>query len=122
MWKKKLVKYLSENKNTCFNVTYKCVMHQLIEVLKGKYNRDMTFKDTIDLASSICLDEYFGSIYREYPVMKTKITRTTRPENARAAFYYFSLRNTAKSTLMLQSFGILDGDKIRPEGSKYASY
>ena len=23
---------------------------------------------------------------------------------------------------MLQSFGILDGDKIRPEGSKYASY
>lgn len=29
MLKKKLVKYLSENKNTCFNVTYKCVMHGL---------------------------------------------------------------------------------------------
>ena len=23
---------------------------------------------------------------------------------------------------MLQSFGILDGDKIRPEGSRYAAY
>lgn len=122
MLKKKLVKYLSENKNTCFNVTYKCVMHQLIEVLKGKYNRDMTFKDTIDQASSICLDEYFGTIYRNYPVMKTKITRRNRAENARVAFDHFAGRKTAQSTLMLQSFGILDGDKIRPEGSKYASH
>lgn len=120
--KKKLVKYLSENKNTCFNVTYKCHMRQLIEVLKGKYNRDMTFKDTIDLASSICLDEYFGTIYPEYPVMKTKITRKNQAENVRAAFDHFAGRKSQQSTAMLQSFGILDGDKIRPEGSKYASY
>ncbi len=120
--KKKLVKYLSENKNTCFNVTYKCRMRQLIEVLKGKYNRDMTFKDTIDLASSICLDEYFGTIYPGYPVMKTKITRKNQAENVRAAFDYFAGRKSQQSTAVLQSFGILDGDKIRPEGSKYASY
>lgn len=120
--KKKLVKYLSENKNTCFNVTYKCHMRQLIEVLKGKYNRDMTFKDTIDLASSICLDEYFGTIYPGYPVMKTKITRKNQAENVRAAFDHFAGRKSQQSTAMLQSFGILEGDKIRPEESKYASY
>lgn len=120
--KKKLVKYLSENKNTCFNVTYKCHMRQLIEVLKGKYNRDMTFKDTIGMASSICLDEYFGTIYPGYPVMKTKITRKNQAENVRAAFDYFAGRKNQQATAMLQSFGILDGDKIRPEGSKYASY
>ena len=120
--RKKLIKYLSENKNTCFNVTYKCQMRQLIEVLKGKYNRDMTFKDTIDLASSICLDEYFGTIYPGFPVMKTKITRKNQAENVRAAFDYFAGRKNQQATLMLQSFGLLDGDKIRPEGSKYASY
>lgn len=120
--RKKLIKYLSENKNTCFNVTYKCQMRQLIEVLKGKYNRDMTFKDTIDLASSICLDEYFGTIYPGFPVMKTKITRKNQAENVRAAFDYFASRKNQQATLMLQSFGLLDGDKIRPEGSKYASY
>lgn len=120
--KKKLVKYLSENKNTCFNVTYKCHMRQLIEVLKGKYNRDMTFKDTIDLASSICLDEYFETIYPGYPVMKTKITRKNQAENVRAAFDYFAGRKNQQSAAMLQSFGILDEDKIHPEGSKYASY
>ena len=120
--RKKLIKYLSENKNTCFNVTYKCQMKQLIEVLKGKYNRDMTFKDTIDLASSISLDEYFGTIYPGYPVMKTKITRRNQAENVRAAFDYYAGRKNQQATAMLQSFGILDGDKIRPEGSKYASY
>lgn len=122
MLKKKLVKYLSENKNTCFNVTYKCVMHQLIEVLKGKYNRDMTFKDTIDLAASISLDEYFGTIYPGYPVMKTKITRKNQADAVRSAFDHFAGRKNQQSTQMLQSFGLLDGDKIRPEGSKYASY
>ncbi len=120
--RKKLIKYLSENKNTCFNVTYKCQMKQLIEVLKGRYNRDMTFKDTIDLASAISLDEYFGTIYPGYPVMKTKITRKNQAENVRAAFDYYAGRKNQQATLMLQSFGILDGEKIRPEGSKYASY
>ena len=120
--RKKLVKYLSENKNTCFDVVYKKVRHQLIEVLKGKYNRDSTFNDTIDLAASMCLDGYFDSIYPDFPVMKTKITRKNMADNARAAFDHFAGRKTQQSTLMLQSFGILDGDKIRPEGSKYASY
>ena len=120
--RKKLVKYLSENKNTCFDVVYKKARHQLIEVLKGKYNRDSTFNDTIDLAASMCLDGYFNSIYPEFPVMKTKITRKNMADNARAAFDHFAGRKTQQSTLMLQSFGILDGDKIRPEGSKYASY
>ena len=122
MLRKKLIKYLSENKNTCFDVVYKRERHQLIEVLKGRYNRDHTFGDTIDLAASICLDGYFNTIYPDFPVMKTKITRKNMAENVRAAFDHFAGRKTQQSTLMLQSFGILDGDKIRPEGSKYAAY
>lgn len=120
--RKKLVKYLSENKNTCFDVVYNKERNQLIEVLKGRYNRDLTFNDTIDLAASICLDGYFNKIYPDCPVMKTKITRKNMADNARAAFDHFAGRKTQQSTAMLQSFGILDGDKIRPEGSKFASY
>lgn len=120
--RKKLVKYLSENKNTCFDVMYNKERKQLIEVLKGRYNRDLTFNDTIDLAASICLDNNFNKIYPDCPVMKTKITRKNMADNARAAFDHFAGRKTQQSTAMLQSFGILDGDKIRPEGSKFASY
>lgn len=120
--RRQLIKHLSENKNTCFDVMYKKQKRQLIEVLKGRYNRDFTFKDTIDLAASICLDEYFNGKYPEYPVMKTKITRRNMADNVRKAFDYFAGRKDQLSTLMLHSFGILDGDKIKPEGSKFASY
>lgn len=120
--RKKLVKYLNENKNTCFDVSYRQARRQLVEVLKGHFRPDNSFGDTIDLAASICLDSYFNRIYPDFPVMKTRITRKNMAENARAAFDYFAGRKTQQSVLMLQSFGILDGDKIRPEGSQYASY
>ena len=113
---------VSENKNTCFNITYVRQMRQMIEVLRGKYNRDMTFKDTIDFAVSIVLDEYFCKKYPEFPVFRTKITRKNRSDNVRAAFDYFAGRKTQQAVLVLQSFGILDGDKIKPENSKYAMY
>lgn len=119
---KKLVKYLSENKNTCFDVVYKGERRRLIEVLKGRYDRDLTFGDTIDLAASLCLDGYFNAVYPDFPVMKTRITRKNMAENARAAFDHFAGRKSQQSTLILQSFGLLDGDKLRPEGSRYASY
>lgn len=120
--RKGLVKFLSENKNTCFDVVYDKERHQLIEILKGRYNRDYTFNDTMDLAASLCLDGYFDRIYPEFPVMKTKITRKNMADNARVAFDHFAGRKTQQSALMLQSFGVLDGEKIRPEGSKYAAY
>ena len=122
MFRKKLVRYLSDNVNTCFNIRYKHQTRQLIEVLRGKYKRDATFNETIDLAVSICLDDYFNEKYPDFPVFRTKITRNNMAENARAAFDHFAGRKTQQSTNMLQSFGILDGDKIKPEGSKYASY
>ena len=122
MYRKKLLKYLSDNKNTCFDVLYKGQRRQLIEILRGRFNRDMDFKDTVDLAASLCFDEYFYGKYPDYPVMKTKVTRKNMAENVRQAFDYFAGRKTQTATMMLQSFGVLDGDKIRPEASKYAAY
>ena len=39
MIRKKLIKYLSENKNTCFDIQYKGQKRQMIEVLRGRYDR-----------------------------------------------------------------------------------
>lgn len=122
IYRKKLIKFLGENKNTCFDVVYKKNKHQLIEVLKGRYRQDESFKDTIDLAASLCFDDYFNQKYPEYPVMKTKITRRNMADNARVAFDHFAGRKTQQSSMMLESFGVLDGDKIKPENSKYAAY
>lgn len=119
---KKLIRYLSENKNTCFDVVYKRERHQLIEVLKGRYNREMTFKDTIDLASSLSFDRYFCEKYPKYPVMSTRITRKNMAEAVRVAFDHFAGRKSQQSTNMLNSFGVLDEDKISTKSSKYAAY
>ena len=120
--RKILIKYLNENKNTCFDVSYKGQKKQMIEVLKGKYKPDMTFKDAVDTAASITLDDYFKEKYPKFPVLKTKITRKNMVETVRAAFDYYAGRKTQQAKLMLESFGILDENKIRPEGSMYAKY
>lgn len=122
MFSRQLVKYLSNNKNTCFNVTYQSRMKQLIEVLKGSYKPDLTFKDTIDLAASICLDEYFNRKYPEFPVMRTRVTRKNMAALARDSFDYFAGRKNQQARMMLESFGVLEDDKIKPENSKYANY
>ena len=122
MLRRKLVQYLSNNKNTCFDIIYNGEKKKMIEVLKGKYHKDSTFKDAMDMAASINLDGYFNSKYPEYPSMKTKITRKNMAENARAAFDYFAGRKTQQGALMLDSFGLIDDEKIKPEDSKYAAY
>ena len=122
MFSRQLVKYLSSNKNTCFNVTYQSQMRQLIEVLKGKYKPDLTFKDTIDLAASICFDEYFNKKYPNFPVMRTRVTRKNMATLARDSFDYFAGRKSQQAQMMLESFGVLENDKIKPENSKYANY
>lgn len=120
--KKKLSDYLGKNRNTCFDVVYKKDKKRLIDVVKGQHRPDDTFGDTFDLAASLCLDAYFDEKYKDFPRMKLKVTRKNMIELTRAAYAHFAGRKSQQSTQMLQSFCLLDGDKIHPEGSLYASY
>ncbi|WP_243186892.1 DUF6079 family protein [Clostridium muellerianum] len=122
IYKKRLTKYLSENKNTCFEVSYKGIKRQLIEVLKGKYNKDFAFKETIDAAASICLDNYFSSKYPDMPIFKTKITLKNQADTIRAGIDHFAGRTNQQSKALLESFNLLDGEKININKSKYAAY
>ncbi len=119
---KKLVKYLSDNKTTCMEAAYLGRRRPLYKVLKGRNAREMDFSETIDLAASLCLDTYFESRYPEFPVFRTKITRRNMAENVRQAFDYFAGRKTAQGAAMLESFHLLDGERICPEKSGYAAY
>lgn len=122
VYKKKLTRYLSENKNTCFDVTYKRNKKQLIEILKGKYNKDFAFKETIDAAASICLDDYFSKKYPVMPIFKTKITIQNQANSIRAGIDHFAGRSTQQSKALLESFNLIEGDKISVNNSKYAGY
>jgi len=122
IYKKRLTRYLSENKNTCFEVTYNGAKKQLIEVLKGKYNKDFAIKETIDAVASICLDNYFTAKYPNMPLFKTKITLKNQVDTIRAGIDHFAGRTNQQSKALLESFNLLDGDKITVNKSKYADY
>lgn len=122
IFKKKLTRYLSENKNTCFEVNYKGIKKQLIEVLKGKYNKDFAFKETVDMAASVCLDSYFSNKYPDMPVYKIKITIKNQADTIRAGIDHFAGRTNQQSKALLESFDLLDGERISIKNSKYATY
>lgn len=121
-FKKKLTRYLSENKNTCFEVTYKGEKKQLLEVMKGEYKASNPFKETMDLVSSICLDGWFSEKYPLYPHFKTQITLKNMAETLRAGFDRYAGRKSQQANALLESFCLLEGEKVTVANSKYAQY
>lgn len=122
VFKKKLMKYLSENKNTCFEVIYRGEKKQLLEVMKGQYKSTNPFKETIDLVSSICLDGWFSEKYPEMPQFKTQITLRNLAETIRTGIDRYAGRKSQQANAVLESFGLLDGETITVQNSKYAQY
>lgn len=121
--KAKLVRTLSAGASTMFDVGYKGTRKKLIETLSGRYNRDATFKDVIDLAAAICLDGYFCEKYPAFPRMRIKITRQNMADCLTNAYAQIAGRNTQQGRSMLMSFDLLDSDgKLKPEQSQYAQH
>ncbi len=121
-YKKLLMKYLSENKNTCFEVIYGGEKKQLLEVMKGQYKASNPFKETMDLVSSICFDNFFNELYPEIPIYKTVITLRNQADTIRAGFDRYAGRKNQQANSLLESYGLLDGENITVKNSKYAQY
>ena len=120
--KKKLTRFLSENKNTCFDVVYGGVQKQPVEIMKGTYKPENPFKETVDLVASLALDGWFTEKYPEFPIFKTTITIKNQAEAIRHAFDRFAGRKEQLGNNMLDSFGLINGENITIQNSKYAGY
>ena len=121
-YRKKLTKYFSDNKSTCFDVIYRGEKHTLLEVLKGQYKIATPFKETMDLAASVCFDGYFTAKYPDYPKFKTQITVKNQAAIIRAGIDRFGGKQERMADLLLDSFGLIDNGKITVAGSPYAKY
>ena len=119
-FKKKLIRMLNENKITWFDVIYRGEKKQMMEVMQGKYKPSNPFKETIDLVASISLDGYFTNKYPKFPRFKTQITQKNQADNVKAAFDRFAGRKGQNADMILESLGVLDGDKITVQNSSYA--
>lgn len=121
-YRKKLTKYFSDNKSTCFDVIYRGEKQTLLEVLKGQYKIATPFKETMDLAASVCFDEYFTTRYPDYPKFRTQITVKNQAAIIRAGIDRFGGKQERMADLLLDSFGLIDNGKITVAGSPYAKY
>lgn len=119
-FKKKLTRMLNENKITWFDVIYCGQRKMMKEVMKNQFKPGNPFKETMELAASICLDEWFTEKYPKYPHFKTQITVKNKGENLKYAYDRFAGRKNQTADLMLESFGLLDGDKITVQNSRFA--
>lgn len=115
-----LIRSLNDRKITSFYAEYSGKRRRLIEILRGYSRPDDTFGDTLDLAAALCLENHFKTIYPDFPVLETKITRKNLISLTREAYQYFAGKKT--SQFILRSFKVLDGDKIRPENSPFVQY
>ncbi|WP_010252922.1 DUF6079 family protein [Treponema primitia] len=122
IFKKKLLHYFSENKNTGFEVIFKGEKKQPLEIIQAKYNKDSTFVQTIDLIATICLDGCFSTLYPLTPLYKTNITLKNLSDTVRSGIEYIAGRKTQIGAAFLDSFGLIDTDSVSIKNSKYAQY
>ena len=119
-FKKKLTRMLNEHKIIWFDVIYRGQKKMMKEVMKNQCKPENPFKETMEMVASICLDEWFTEKYPKFPHFKTQITTKNKGENLRYAYDRFAGRKNQTADLMLESFGLLDGDKITVQNSRYA--
>ena len=121
VYERNLKEWLKENKNTCYDVIYKGNKNQLIQLTQGK-TKNANFKDSIDKASIICLNEFFNNLYPDFPIFKIKITKNNQADIISRAIKYFAGQKTNDSTAFIESFGLIKDGNINVENSKYAMY
>lgn len=121
-YKKAARRWIDANKISCFTVTYRGITRQIVEVLQGKRLNDKTFKEIIDMASSISLSDYFSEKYPKYPKFQVKITEKNLREVLGRGLDYIAGKQSQDGANLLDSFGLLVEGKIKPENSMYAAY
>jgi hypothetical protein len=121
-YKKAVKRWIDGNKISCFTVTYRGVTRQMLEVLHGKRTGDKTFKEVIDMASSLSLSEYFSEKYPKYPKFQVRVTERNIHEVLARGLDYIAGKQIQDGANLLDSFGLLTGGKIKPENSMYAMH
>jgi hypothetical protein len=119
-FKKFVLKWLDENKTTCFTVVHKGVGRKLPEVLHGRRLNDKTFKEIIDAAASVSLSPYFAKIYPKYPKFLVRVTEKNTAEVLKRGLEYIAGKQYQDGANLLESFSLLENGKIKPENSPYA--
>lgn len=118
---KKISDWLRSNMLTAYDVTYRGATKRFAEWVK--HAPPSSIRDLVNLVGSQCLEPYFQDIAPDYPSFSVLITNKNRSQAAEDAIRWITGSiKTRQGTAVLDALGLLDGDKLRPQKSRYAKW
>ncbi|MBM4084361.1 MAG: ATP-binding protein, partial [Planctomycetes bacterium] len=122
-----MVKWLQERITVAFEVTYQGKTRKLLEWVKGKGfpggGGRANVRDIINTVGSVCLASHFQDQAPDYPVFSVLITGANRAQAAQDALHAIAgPTRTKQATAVLDALELLDGPRLDPYRSKYASH
>lgn len=126
---KKLVQWLQKHMNDTFEVTYQGHGKYMAEWAKDTSIRSQSpqesvnFRDMVNAVAGVCLAPHFADQAPSYPVFSVLITGSNRQQAAQDTLRAIAgLNRTKQATAVLDALELLDGERIDPHRSKYASF
>jgi hypothetical protein len=129
---RELVQWLQQHMATAFQMTYQGHTRSLTEWAQGKSIRELSrlspherinFRDLVNTVAGICLAAYFQDQAPDYPSFSVLITGANRDQAAQDALRAIAGQNrTRQATAVLDALELLDGERLDPYHSKYATY
>ncbi len=121
---RELTTWLRAKMEDAFDVIYEGRPRNLSEVVRGRIpgGERPSIPDIINTAGGACLSPHFQNLSPDYPTFSTRITRDNRGRAAEDALRWIGGGVKSKQGIaVLDALQLLDGDQLRPHGSKYAS-
>jgi hypothetical protein len=129
---RELVQWLQQHMATAFQMTYQGRIRSLTEWAKGKNIRELSglspherinFRDLVNTIAGICLAAHFQDQAPDYPSFSVLITGANRDQAAQDGLRAVAGQNrTRQATAVLDALELLDGERLDPYHSKYATY
>lgn len=118
---KTLVAWLREHMLTSFEVVHQGVPKKMVEWLKGHRTGNATVRELVELTGSICLATSFEDRYPEYPSFTVNLTASHLKQPTEDVIRWLSggVKNQVTMAI-LAGLELLQGDKLRPQNSRYA--
>jgi hypothetical protein len=121
-----LVKWLQEHMTTAFEVTYEGKSKPLLGWVKGKpvgSGGRINVRDLVNAVGSVCLAPHFEELAPGYPAFTLLITSANRDMAAQDALKSIAGGPRTKiGAAVLDALELLDGDRMDPAKSKFATH
>ncbi|MDD3893617.1 MAG: DUF6079 family protein [Syntrophomonadaceae bacterium] len=121
-YRKEVVKWISNNLISAYEVAYKGVSHKFVTLIKGAGSGKDT-REVLNTAASSLLSTYFQEQTPDYPTFSVQVTTKNRDQYAQEAIRWIATNvKTDNGAKILDSLELLEGNNLRPADSRYAKF